>query len=139
MPPKSRSLATYIERIHYGDHFCYGRERIFDYEFSHTSSLVIPGRINRILLYPGSFNPSHLSYLALLSHTFAESGGDLNIIAAIVLPLDDSSLTRKYDQVDTPIFTKEQRVSLWRKHHGRNDWYWIYNKSQHEWSIFNIF
>jgi hypothetical protein len=88
-------LATYIKNIHYGDDFLPGRTEIFDYGIAHQSPCLKFGRINRILLYPGCFNPPHRDHFEILRHGFGKRDRDICIIAAIVLPLDDESLAKK--------------------------------------------
>lgn len=69
----------------------------------------------------------------MLNQAFAGSK-DINVIAAIVLPLDD-------DRVKTKCrghlaLTKDQRVELWRGNHSRHDWMWVYDRSEKEWHSF---
>ncbi|KAI4257598.1 MAG: hypothetical protein L6R42_005548, partial [Xanthoria sp. 1 TBL-2021] len=87
-------------------------------------------------MYPGSFNPPHYSHLELLQHTFQNCGNDLEIIAAIIFPLDDDILKSKFQhRKNTDIFTKVERVSLW-KEMVPSDWYWVYDRSAKEWFEF---
>ena len=131
--PKTGSLADYIRQIHYGD---YSFERIFDYGITHRPPQLRSDRINRILLYPGSFNPPHRGHLELLHHGFTKSGRDFNIVAAMVLCLDDEALIKKLaGRKDAVIFTKAERVRLW-KGYVPSDWYWIYDQSVREWFDF---
>jgi len=133
MAPKYSPLATYIESIHYGDDFPYSRGPIFDYGITHPSPTLRSDRINSILVYPGSFNPPHRGHFELLRHGFMKSGRDMNIIAAVVLPLDDESLVKKLIGHKSPlIFTKAERIRLWNGY-GRSDWYWTYDRSTDEW------
>ncbi|KAN0089981.1 hypothetical protein V8E51_018560 [Hyaloscypha variabilis] len=123
-------LAAYIKNIHYGDDFL---SQIFDYGVAHQSPHLQFGRINRILLYPGCFNPPHRGHFELLCHGKGKCGRDMCIIAAIVLPLDDESLVWKLrDQENPLIFHKDERVRLW-KGHVPGDWYWMYDRSISEW------
>jgi hypothetical protein len=57
----------------------------------------------------------------------------MNIIAAMVLPLDDDSLEAKLTGQENPlIFNKNERIRLW-KGYVPSDWYWIYDRSVNEW------
>lgn len=135
MASETRCLETYIKRIHYGDDFTW-RERIFDYGITHRPPFLKSGRINRILVYPGSFNPPHRGHFELLRHGFGEAGRDMNTIAATVLPLDDESLVKKLrGQENALIFTKAERIRLW-KGYGSSDWCWIFDGSVSEWCGF---
>lgn len=69
----------------------------------------------------------------------------MNIIAAVIFPLDDESLAEKLgpqrprsrtrsDDVDM-ILTKDQRVKLWRGH-GLADYIWVYDGSAASWVDF---
>ncbi|KAL9024516.1 MAG: hypothetical protein Q9180_007880, partial [Flavoplaca navasiana] len=58
------------------------------------------------------------------------------IVAAIVFPLDDEDLKSKFkNQKETKIFTKKERVNLW-KDMVPSDWYWVYDRSVKEFSTF---
>jgi hypothetical protein len=75
MTTETSCLTTYIASIHYRDDFLSRRGKIFDYEITHDSPTLRPGRINRILMYPGPFNPPHRGLFELLR------GRGVNIIA----------------------------------------------------------
>ncbi|OHF01727.1 hypothetical protein CORC01_02918 [Colletotrichum orchidophilum] len=130
--PRHADLGGYIRKC-YGE---FGRPCPFGAQQEVFSSLGNPilkpqlssNRINRILLFPGSFNPPHNGHLNLLRHVF-ESSNDINIIAAIVLPLSDYKLQRKCDssfQYDMAL-TLNERVRLWRGDLGPSDWYWVFD------------
>lgn len=136
MAPKTSCLANYIRQIHYGDNFPSCLQVIFDYGVTHRSPHLRSDRINRILVFPGSFNPPHCAHLELLRHGFMKSGRDFNIIAAFVLCLDDESLIRKLSgKKNAMIFTKAERVRLWNDY-VPSDWYWTYDQSESEWFDF---
>jgi hypothetical protein len=135
MERNTADLGCYVSRIHYGRSFLI-QERIFDYGIMHRPPMLVSDRSNRILVYPGSFNPPHLRHQELLCHGFSRSRSDLNIIAAIVLPLDDASLISKFKaQKGAQIFTKAQRVRIW-KDYVPSDWHWVYDRSIEEWFAF---
>jgi hypothetical protein len=74
----------------------------------------------------------HVGHRALLNHAFANSQ-DINVIAAIVLLLDDDSVRAKCRALgQTLVFSKNQRVRL-RRGYGWHDWCWIYDGSTSEW------
>lgn len=92
-------------------------------------------RKNRILLYPGSFNPPHVGHLDLMQHAF-ENCQDINVIAAIVIPLDDDRVRSKCVNIGQDLqFTREQRVQLWRGN-TRAPWYWVFDGSEWKWDKF---
>ncbi len=64
---------------------------------STTSSVptLSRGRINRILVYGGCFNPPHIGHMRLLTHAYAHTR-DINVIAAVVLPGNDGAVASKY-------------------------------------------
>jgi FAD synthase len=129
MDCNTADLGTYIESCHNTYSFC--RDGVFDQGITHLRPRLESNRTNRVLLYPGSFNPPHRGHEALLNRAFACSH-DINAIAAIILPLDDSRVEAKCRHLGHDlIFTKEQRVQLW-KGYGMHDWRWVYNRSEQE-------
>lgn len=127
------ALSKYIQRVLGTTH------RIFDYGFAHTAPSLEKDQLNRILVYPGSFNPPHIGHRDLLDYAFHNSSRDLNVIAAIILPLDEDSLARKFEgEKETLILSKEQRVSLWNGDHklGPGPSFWVFGGSTDEWPSF---
>jgi len=77
--------------------------------------LLSKDRVNRVLVYPGSFNPPHVGHLSVLRHAF-ESSPDLNIVAGIVLPQPAEHIEKKNDQSDRCLMlSTEQRLELWKR------------------------
>jgi hypothetical protein len=62
---------------------------IFNTAFGISTPILKTDRENRIILYPGCFNPLHLGHKALLWHTYLST--DSHTIAAMILPVDDVS------------------------------------------------
>lgn len=133
MAAKYADLSQYIERCHFDTSFEIGRPKVFDRGIAHCNPALESGRINRILLYPGSFNPPHRGHEALLDRAF-ECSKDINVIAAIVLPLDDRDVEGKCRGQGLNL-TKQERVRLWRGDFP-HDWRWIYDRSTDEWRTF---
>ena len=68
---------------------------------------------NRILLYLGSFNPPHISHLQVLRHAL-ESSPDLNIVAAIIIMMDEDHLRGKNQSSGRSlVLTSKKRATLW--------------------------
>jgi cytidyltransferase-like protein len=77
--------------------------------------LLSKDRVNRVLIYPGSFNPPHVGHLAVLRHAF-ESCPDLNIVAGIVLPARVEHIEKKnYQSGRCLALSEEQRLELWKR------------------------
>lgn len=130
---KTSSLADYIEQINFPDYYF---NVVSDYGLTHRPLQLRSDRINHILVFPGSFNPPHLAHLELLRYGLTKSGCDLNIVAAIILFLDDKSLVENFAaKKNSVLFIKAERVGLW-KNHVLSDWYWTYNRSESEWDNF---
>ncbi|KAK2873278.1 hypothetical protein FQN49_002468 [Arthroderma sp. PD_2] len=128
-------LESYISNIHYDGLRAAFNKEIFGRGISHYPPVLKANRSNRILLYPGCFNPPHRGHLQLLQHAFENSGDDVNIIAAIVLPVDDDKVIWK-NQGEGLLFTQDQRVQLWQGEYGPSDWYWVYDRTEKDWDYF---
>ena len=57
--------------------------------------LLKKGQVNRILVYPGAFNPPHRGHMRALQHAFYECGPEFNAVAGIVLLGPDTYLSYK--------------------------------------------
>ncbi|ROT40427.1 hypothetical protein SODALDRAFT_96197 [Sodiomyces alkalinus F11] len=92
---------------------------------------------NTILVMPGSYNPPHHGHLELLKHGLAQGGGDLNILAAIVIPTDDSRLSSKFAGRHRPlVLPKHLRAQLWREAEGLPPHVFVFEKPNSEWGVF---
>ncbi|KAG8526364.1 uncharacterized protein KY384_000357 [Bacidia gigantensis] len=133
--PKSAKLETYISNIHYRHSTDINRQ-IFSHGTTQSPPILRSDRCNRIILFCGSFNPPHIGHQQLLTHTFWNSGADLNIIAAIIFPLDDERLEDKFKRKkDTKIFPKAERVRLWNENNPSH-WFWVYDRFLDDWDEF---
>ena len=104
-------------------------DQIFD--SLHSAPTLEKTRTNRVLAYPGSFNPPHRGHLHLLKHAFTRGTHDLNVIAAIILPASDDSLARKVKEEDGKfMFGIAERSLLWTQDLCFPPWAWVYNGSQ---------
>ncbi|RDW83549.1 uncharacterized protein DSM5745_03875 [Aspergillus mulundensis] len=120
----ARSLQDYIQIIRTDG-------KLFSNKSPHRPLELRQNTANRILLYPGSFNPPHRGHFALLQHVFENAPADLNLIAAIIWPLSDEGVAdKKEDRMDEDamILTREERVQLWVEH-GLRDYMWVYEGS----------
>ncbi|KAF4339210.1 hypothetical protein FBEOM_6869 [Fusarium beomiforme] len=134
MTPKR--LATYIERIKEANQqSSQNLPRPFNNDTATQPPLLKPG-VNRILLYPGSFNPPHLGHFNLLKHVFYNAGGDLQLRAAIIINTDDERLGIKMKRKGTGIvLPRERRANLWRGN-STADWVWVYDNTEASWPEF---
>ncbi|EEY16860.1 conserved hypothetical protein [Verticillium alfalfae VaMs.102] len=77
---------------------------IFHDDLEHTvEPLLRRGFRNTIILAAGGYNPPHYGHAELLTHVLHHGGEDLNIIAAIMIPIDDAHLERKFSIAENPI------------------------------------
>ena len=136
MEQKASYLSSFIEGVYDETSLSIRRTTIFAGDQGYKPVLR-SGRVNRILLYPGYFNPPHQGHLALLRYVFTQCKDHRNIIAAIVIPRDDDLLLRKcYGNNETVRFTKDRRVSLWQGNGISSSWYWVYDRTEKEWVKF---
>lgn len=111
----------------------------FKDQTSKDAPLVRPKGVNRILLYPGSFNPPHQGHMTLLDHVYNNGGDDLQLIAAIVLPTSDRRLAAKTYTEDHPlILPQKQRVELWRRSGELTNRMWVFDRDEKDWAIFRV-
>lgn len=96
----------------------------------HSTPMLDNTRTNRILVYPGSFNPPHRGHLHLLKHVFLRGVHDLNIIAAIIHPGSDRCVSKKVQAADGKfMFGRDERCLLWKQDLCFPSWAWVYESS----------
>jgi Cytidylyltransferase-like len=77
--------------------------------------LLSKNRVNRVLVYPGSFNPPHVGHLSVLRHAF-ESSPDLNIVAGIIRPMPVEHIKGKnFQSGRCLVLSEKQRLELWKR------------------------
>ncbi|OJJ50551.1 hypothetical protein ASPZODRAFT_206906 [Penicilliopsis zonata CBS 506.65] len=125
----TESLEDYIRRIQgYSPVFEPGRQTQIE------APQLQAGRVNRILFYPGSFNPPHVGHSALLQHVFKTSASHMNFIAAVVFPLDDEALVERLESDRNPlVLKKHERIRLWRGHGPAAGHVWVYDHPVSSW------
>ncbi|KAF4971330.1 hypothetical protein FSARC_1762 [Fusarium sarcochroum] len=133
-----RRLADYIERIQPSDEKTPNpSNRPFNNGTAKIPPLLRPRGVNRVLIFPGSFNPPHQGHLNLLKQVFENAGEDLHIIGAIILITDDDMLKNKMEHKDNAILLpREQRANLWRGDGIPVDWAWVYDNPEASWADF---
>ena len=104
----------------------------------HSSPKLEKFRTNRVLTYPGSFNPPHRGHLHLLKHAFTRGTHDLNVIAAIILPRSDRSVANKFKaEKGNFMFGIDERSLLWKQDICFPPWAWVYNDSTTSFTSFS--
>ncbi|KAK1974413.1 hypothetical protein LZ30DRAFT_408992 [Colletotrichum cereale] len=132
MDDQTAELGPYIARCHsnYTPVRSFNRNnRIFKTE---NQPLLRRGRMNRVIVYPGCFNPPHLGHYNMLRRAF-EGSRDINVVAAVVFPLNDSRLEGKYAMSDGLILSKAERVRLWRSDARFMPEWWVYDGDEGDW------
>lgn len=93
--------------------------------------------INRILFYPGSFNPPHKGHVQLLRHAFENAGEDLHIAGGVILPIDDERLQNKMRAKQYGfVLKKAQRIELLEKSGMPGNTFWVFGFSEKDWTSF---
>ena len=108
-------MATFNQYFHsvYPNYSC--KTRLRSGSDKRGIPLLSKDRVNRVLLYPGSFNPPHVGHLSVLRHAF-ESSPDLNIVAGIVLLMDVERIEEKnYQSGRHLVLSLKQRSELWKR------------------------
>lgn len=133
--PQHKPLAEYVEKA---CAFQYNTStRPFNSGTALNPPCLRPRGVNRILLYPGSFNPPHRGHVDLLTHVYHNAGDDLHIVAAIIIPIDDYKLRNKTaNEENSIVLDKEQRAKLWNGDGMMMDWAWVFDKSEGDWFNF---
>ena len=132
-------LALYIEQVQ-SDQSASATPRVTVYPPSppnnpifdslHSAPFLSKKRTNHILVYPGSFNPPHRGHLHLLKHAFTRGTHDMNVIAAIIHPRSDESLSRKVKAENGKfMFGRRERCLLWKQDICFPPWAWVYENS----------
>ncbi|KAI0851550.1 hypothetical protein F5Y00DRAFT_267733 [Daldinia vernicosa] len=134
-------LGDYIETCYYGDETDPSERRpIFKQGVGYYRPQLRQDRTNRIIIYPGVFNPPHRAHQAMVHYAFSCSQ-DIDAIAVIVIPVSDrtsnnssNNSSKKY--VEDACFTMAQRVRLWSGDNGPHDWLWVYDQGGSKWDTF---
>ncbi|KAF2655753.1 hypothetical protein K491DRAFT_678673 [Lophiostoma macrostomum CBS 122681] len=109
--------------------------KIFEPSPDVTPPTLRRGRINRVIVYRGSFNPPHHGHKETLCHAFFRAGSDLNIVAAFIRVLDDDAVQAKLNRrrSDRPpiVFTKAQRIAMWNSGQLSGGWHWCVPSLRH--------
>ncbi|KAI0888705.1 uncharacterized protein GGS22DRAFT_184283 [Annulohypoxylon maeteangense] len=119
-------LGDYITKTYYDGMPPPQTRPIFDQRIGHFRPQLQNDRINRIILYTGCFNPPHRGHQEVLNLTFSCTQ-DLNVIAAIVLPISEKGIKKK-EYGDRVYFSATQRARLWTGVDGPHEWLWVYDR-----------
>ncbi|KAG8419442.1 hypothetical protein J3458_004307 [Metarhizium acridum] len=97
------------------------------------SSVIDPEGRNRVLLFPGAFNPAHEGHLQLLRSVLNDMKNHLNIRGVVIFPNDDEKIREKTmeEPVDLDL-NKSKRSALWRNAAGfpaNNAWIFAESRS----------
>ncbi|KHN96695.1 Rossmann-like alpha/beta/alpha sandwich fold protein [Metarhizium album ARSEF 1941] len=102
------------------------------------SSLIDAGDRNRVLLFPGAFNPAHEGHLQLLESILTATKKTLSIRGVVIVPHDDEQVQDKtMEEPATLDLAKSQRSTLWRRAVGfPENKAWIFTGSRSALAMF---
>jgi nicotinic acid mononucleotide adenylyltransferase len=111
-------------------------DNVFNEKNPQRTPTLKSNRANRIILYPGSFNPPHQGHRALLCHAF-HSCQDINVIGAFILPGGHTAIEVKVAREGShTAFTNEERIRLWKS--CLPDWCWVYSGQVRDFKSFSL-
>src|SRR5271156_2536330 len=111
-------MATFSQYFHSVHHDDSRKARLRSGSDKRGIPLLSKDKVNRVLIYPGSFNPPHVGHLSVLRHAF-ESSPDLNIVAGVVVPAIVEQIGEKnYRSRRHLVLSREQRSELWKREAG---------------------
>lgn len=98
-----------------------------------TSTSSLPalqhdGRLHRILVYYGCFNPPHTAHLNLLRHAYKQSHESFHIIGAVIIPVGDNTCSSKFNHDLSLLYTLSERINLWEQDHAFPAWACVLEK-----------
>lgn len=136
--PAKRKVADYVESVLLEKlPLVEMKHRPFNNGIAKAPPLFRKQDVNRIILFPGAFNPPHIGHLNLLRWVFEHAGHDLHIVAAIVVMTDDDRLVYKTSGEPDPLILKrEERLKLWVGEGLPVDWLWVFERSEASWAAF---
>jgi hypothetical protein len=118
------TFSQYFQSVHHDDS---RKARLRSGSDKRGIPLLSKDKVNRVLIYPGSFNPPHVGHLSVLRHAF-ESSPDLNIVAGIVVPAIDEQIGGKnYRSRRHLVLSREQRLELWKRDARFPAWAFVFN------------
>ena len=122
--PNDLALADYIRHVFKDKKDTPLVEQIFHRSIS--PPMLKRGRKNRILIYPGCFNPPHIGHLGLLIHCFRAGQAHLNFIAALICLVNTSVLWKDDFKSSSEALSETVRAKLWNQDPRFPEWAWIF-------------
>ncbi|TID21445.1 hypothetical protein E2P81_ATG04726 [Venturia nashicola] len=89
-PPSSDCLQYYMNAVYSNRIKATNRTQPY-FSARPSIGLLDRGRVNRVLLFDGCFDPPHVAHLKLLKYVYTQARTRLNIVGAVILPWSEHS------------------------------------------------
>ena len=135
-PVKTSPLGPYVKAARTSDDPSYVADPFGSGVTAATTPILNSKSLNRILIFPGFFNPPHVGHYELLRFTMLRFARPLGIIGAIIIPMSEKWLKdRLSNEVRPVVLSTSARRAQWNGHKCDSNtktpesWYYVYESA----------